>query len=82
MYRTIYVTMLVLMCIFPRLRNLLNVSFYLRNLASNHNVVVYSIIFFNFFFNKTCDLFQYYVLINIDQVNKLNFYDWIILISA
>ena len=40
MGRTIYVTMLVLMCIFPRLRNLSNVSFYLRNLASNHNVVV------------------------------------------
>ena len=40
MCRTIYVTMLVLMCIFPCLRNLSNVSFYLRNLASNYNVVV------------------------------------------
>ena len=37
---TIYVTMLGLMCLFPRLRNLSNVSFFLRNLASNYNVVV------------------------------------------
>ena len=27
-------------------------------------------------------LFQYYVLINIDPVNKLYCFDWIILISA
>ena len=32
--------MLGLICHFPRLRNLSNVSFYLRNLASNYNVVV------------------------------------------
>ena len=39
-FRFIYVTMLVLMSIFHRLRNLSNVSFYLRNLASNYNAVV------------------------------------------
>ena len=34
------------------------------------------------FGNKTCDLFLYSVLINMDPVNKLSFFDWMILISA
>ena len=37
MYGTIFVTMLRLMSLFPRLKNISNVSYCLRNLALNYN---------------------------------------------
>ena len=40
MYGTIFVTMLILMSLFPHLKNLSNVSYCLRNLAMNYNAFV------------------------------------------
>ena len=87
MYGTRFVTMLILMSLFPRLKDISNVSYCLRNLTLNYNafsyIISYSFNYRNTYFrNRAYDLFLYSVLINMDPVNKLYFFDWMILINT
>ena len=75
------------MSLIPRFKNISNVSYCLKNLSLNYNAFALIInCSFNYrnkyFRNRAYDLFLYSVLVNMDPVNKLYCFDWMILINA
>ena len=75
------------MSLFHRLINCSNVSYCQKNLALNYNELQrlelsLSIIGKKYFINMAYDLVLYSVLVNMNPVNKLYLFDWIILINA